>query len=104
VIEKFRELDDLDLQIQCDVFYDEKHNDDEELTAEAGCLDLNSHSDLFTAIYDRVSTNFLTLFVVFISHLHPTALCSTGDCDTKNHSQRFQCMRLAQCAAVGVYK
>ena len=54
VIDKFREVDDADLQIQCDVFYDEKHNDEEELATASDCLDLNSHSDLFTAIYDRV--------------------------------------------------
>jgi len=57
VVDKFRDLDDVDLQIQCDVFHDERHNDDEELhasTATAECVDLSSHSDLFTAIYGRV--------------------------------------------------
>ena len=54
VLDKFRELDDDDLQIQCDVFHDEKHSDDEDLATAADCLDLNSHSDLFAAIYNRV--------------------------------------------------
>jgi len=54
VIDKFRDLDDGDLQIQCDVFYDEKHNDEEELATTSNCLDLNSHSELFTAIYHQV--------------------------------------------------
>ena len=54
VIDRFRELDDDDLQIQCDVFDDEKHNDEEEFGTAAECLDLNSHSDLFSAICDRV--------------------------------------------------
>ena len=56
VIDKFREVDDADLQIQCDVFYDEKLNDEEELTTASDGLDLSSHTDLFTAIYNRVYT------------------------------------------------
>jgi len=57
VIDAFRDVDDAELQIQCDVFHDERHSDDEELTASAAdSLDLNSHSDLFAAIYDRVPT------------------------------------------------
>ena len=54
MIDKFRDVDDADLQIQCDVFCDEKHDDEEELGTEAECPDLSSHSDLFNAIYDRV--------------------------------------------------
>ena len=54
VIDKFRDVDDNELQIQCDVFHDEKHSDEEELATTADCLDLNSHYDLFAAIYDRV--------------------------------------------------
>jgi len=55
VIDKFHDVDDADLQIQCDVFYDERHNDEEEMTTASEChLDLNSHSELFNAIYDRV--------------------------------------------------
>lgn len=58
VIDKFRDVDDVALQIQCDVFYDEKHNDEEELASTSDCLDLNSHSDLFTAIYHRVCRRY----------------------------------------------
>jgi len=64
VIANLREVDDADLQIQCDVFDDEKHDDDEELAAASHCLDLNSHSDLFTAIYDRVGNTVTLLRVV----------------------------------------
>jgi len=64
VIERFRDIDDLDLQIQCDVFYDEKHNDEEELASSSDCcsLDLSSHSEIFTAIYQRVGLTHSALF------------------------------------------
>jgi len=55
VLDKFRDVDDDDLQIQCDVFYDEQHSDEEELAAlTSSCLDLNSHLDVFNAVYDQV--------------------------------------------------
>ena len=66
-IDKFRDVDDADLQIQCDVFHEEQHNDEEELSSMVSdCLDLNSHSELFAAIYDRVRPSAK-------SSLHPSS-------------------------------
>ncbi|CAG2197982.1 Inverted formin-2 [Mytilus edulis] len=55
LIHKLRDEDDEDLQIQCDVFEDEKHEDDEELsegTPEG--LDITDHHKIFTAIFQKV--------------------------------------------------
>ena len=54
MLDKLREVDDRDLQIQCDVFFDEKQADEDEMSAAEAGLDLNSHTDVFNAIYDRV--------------------------------------------------
>ncbi|XP_071126206.1 inverted formin-2-like isoform X2 [Mytilus edulis] len=55
LIHKLRDEDDEDLQIQCDVFEDEKHEDDEELSESTPeGLDITDHLKIFTAIFQKV--------------------------------------------------
>lgn len=57
LIHKLRDEDDEDLQIQCDVFEDEKHEDDEELSESTPeGLDITDHLKIFTAIFQKVSS------------------------------------------------
>jgi hypothetical protein len=61
IIHNLRDEDDEDLQIQCDVFEDEKHEDDEELaehTPEG--IDITDHQKLFTAVFQKVCNTIYT--------------------------------------------
>ena len=60
IIHNLRDEDDEDLQIQCDVFEDEKHEDDEELaehTPEG--VDITDHQKVFTAIFQKVCNTIM---------------------------------------------
>ena len=55
IINTMRDIDDDDVQVQCDVFYDEKQEDDEAMSMEKpNGLDLNSHNEVFNAIFQKV--------------------------------------------------
>ena len=55
MINSMRDIDDDDIQVQCDVFYDEKQEDDESWSVEKPHgVDLNSHTDVFNAIFHKV--------------------------------------------------
>lgn len=55
LIHNLRDEDDEDLQIQCDVFEDEKHEDEEELSENTPeGLDITDHHKIFTAIFQKV--------------------------------------------------
>ena len=55
IISGFRDEDDDDLLIQCDVFYDEKLCDDEALAeAHPGGVDIDNHQDVFNAVFKQV--------------------------------------------------
>ena len=56
IVKELRDLDDDELTIQCDVFCDEKHADEDAMAAEENLtgVDLTSHQDVFSAIYEQV--------------------------------------------------
>ena len=55
IIHSLRDEDDEDLRIQCDVFEDEKHEDEEELAEiTPDNVDITDHQKLFTAIFQKV--------------------------------------------------
>ena len=58
IISRLRDIDDENLQIQCDVFCDEKLEDEEELAVlkQVDGIDLNSHTDVFNAIIEKASS------------------------------------------------
>ena len=55
IIEDLRNEDDDDLIIQCNVFDDEKQEDDEDMAAlnPAG-IDISNTQDVFNALYEKV--------------------------------------------------
>ncbi|XP_012943896.1 protein diaphanous homolog 2, partial [Aplysia californica] len=67
IIPDLRNLNDKELDIQCDVFDDFKHDDDEELAASfTESVDVTNHKELFDVIFEKVyntplSDKFLTI-------------------------------------------
>ena len=60
LISDLRNIDDEKLIIQCDVFDENKHADDEEIVAlNPACVDINSHREVFNAVFHKV--DILTL-------------------------------------------
>ena len=55
LLSDFADDDNEDLQIQCDVFFEFKQEDDD---VTEGGLNLDSHVDLFNAIFNKVSLRF----------------------------------------------
>lgn len=56
-----RDIDDDDLNIQCDVFDDEKHDDDEELAAmTSAALDISNPDEVFKVVLQKVSQRLPT--------------------------------------------
>ncbi len=51
----YRDIDDDDVQVQLDVFQEDKHDDDEAVSAAhpAG-IDINNHNQLFNALFQKV--------------------------------------------------
>ena len=60
------EEQDPDLTVQLDVFDEQKANDDEALPGPQG-VDLNSHLDVFHAVFKQVST-WDTLVFIYVNH------------------------------------
>ncbi|XP_078330126.1 inverted formin-2-like [Crassostrea virginica] len=55
LISDLRNIDDEKLIIQCDVFDENKHADDEEISAlNPACVDINSHREVFNAVFHKV--------------------------------------------------
>lgn len=55
IIPNLRNDNDKELDIQCDVFDDFKHDDDEELAATISeNVDISNHRDLFDVIFSKV--------------------------------------------------
>ena len=60
--------DDPELQIQCDVFFEERLGDEEEwLASRPSGLDLDSHADVFNAILDKVVVS--SVFIYSLIHV-----------------------------------
>ena len=58
MIDKFRDVTDENLVIQCDVFFDEKQSDEDELSTKSQSvgININNHVEVFNAVYQRVSS------------------------------------------------
>ena len=55
VLNTLRDIDDEPLQLQCDVYYEEEHEDNELLSEDVAVgLDITSHNDVFNALYNKV--------------------------------------------------
>lgn len=62
VIDDLRNEDDEELIIQCNVFDDEKQDDDESFNAQNPVgVDINDHNAVFNALYEKVKDFFFTL-------------------------------------------
>ena len=56
VLNTLRDIDDEPLQLQCDVYYEEEHEDNELLAEDvAEGLDITSHNDVFNALFNKVA-------------------------------------------------
>lgn len=55
ILPSLREKDDEDLLVQCLTFEDAKGDDDEELMQLYGGIDMNSHQEVFTTLFNKVS-------------------------------------------------
>ena len=56
VLNTLRDTDDEPLQLQCDVYYEEEHEDNELLSEDvADRLDITSHNDVFNALFNKVA-------------------------------------------------
>ncbi|XP_078262602.1 inverted formin-2 isoform X2 [Rhinoraja longicauda] len=56
ILPSLREKDDEDLLVQCLTFEDTKGDDDEELMKLYDGIDMNSHQEVFTALFNKVSS------------------------------------------------
>ena len=55
VLNTLRDVDEESLQVQCDVYYEEEHEDNEQLSEDvADGLDITSHADVFHALFNKV--------------------------------------------------
>ncbi|XP_039597861.1 inverted formin-2 isoform X1 [Polypterus senegalus] len=73
---KLREEDDNDLLIQCDTFEETMNEDEEELMKIYGGIDMSNHQEVFTALFNKVSSypsslHFLSILQDLL-HLGPT--------------------------------
>ncbi|XP_069494246.1 inverted formin-2 isoform X3 [Ambystoma mexicanum] len=57
VLTKLRDLEDEDLEIQASVFEDIKGEDDDELFAIYGGIDMNNHHEVFSTLFNKVSSS-----------------------------------------------
>ena len=55
-VDRLRDSENEELLIQCDVFLDEKQNDDDDLGSNNQLLDINSHQQVFNAVFQKVRT------------------------------------------------
>lgn len=54
----FREEDDEDLIIQCEAFEEAMAEDEDELLRLYGGIDMSNHQEVFTSLFNKVSTVF----------------------------------------------
>ena len=78
-VDRLRDSENEELLIQCDVFLDEKQNDDDDLGSNNQLLDINSHQQVFNAVFQKVRTaasyrvSFWAVFCGFAS-IQPSSL------------------------------
>lgn len=57
----YRDIEDEDLLIQCETFEEAKTEDDEELLRICDGIDMNSHQDVFSSLFNKVSNIFFLM-------------------------------------------
>ncbi|XP_070843078.1 inverted formin-2-like isoform X2 [Chaetodon trifascialis] len=57
VLPRLREMEDQDLNIQCDAFEDSLTEDEEEMERLFGGIDMSSHQQVFTSLFTKVSSS-----------------------------------------------
>ncbi|XP_071086778.1 inverted formin-2-like isoform X2 [Haliotis cracherodii] len=91
LVHAMRDIDDDDLNIQCDVFDDEKHDDDEELAAmTSAALDISNPEEVFKVVLQKVyNTPHADVFLSILQSLLQI------DPDTHISDNQWKLMELA---------
>ncbi|XP_070607427.1 inverted formin-2 isoform X2 [Erythrolamprus reginae] len=76
ILSKLRDIEDEDLLIQCETFEEAKTEDDEELLRLCDGIDMNSHQDVFSSLFNKVSSSPVSVQLLSILqsllHLEPS--------------------------------
>ncbi|KAG8126550.1 hypothetical protein E2320_021800 [Naja naja] len=76
ILSKLRDIEDEDLLIQCETFEEAKTEDDEELLRICDGIDMNSHQDVFSSLFNKVSSSPVSVQLLSILqsllHLEPS--------------------------------
>ncbi|XP_066485576.1 inverted formin-2 isoform X2 [Tiliqua scincoides] len=56
ILTKLRDIEDVDLLIQCETFEDAKSEDDEELLRICDGIDMSNHQEVFSSLFNKVSS------------------------------------------------
>ncbi|XP_054826984.1 inverted formin-2 isoform X2 [Eublepharis macularius] len=76
ILTKLRDIEDEDLLIQCETFEEAKSEDDEELLRICDGIDMNSHHEVFSSLFNKVSSYPVSVQLLSILqsllHLEPS--------------------------------
>ncbi|XP_015670109.1 inverted formin-2 [Protobothrops mucrosquamatus] len=76
ILSKLRDIEDEDLLIQCETFEEAKTEDDEELLRICDGIDMNNHQDVFSSLFNKVSSSPVSVQLLSILqsllHLEPS--------------------------------
>ncbi|XP_039208464.1 inverted formin-2 isoform X1 [Crotalus tigris] len=76
ILSKLRDIEDEDLLIQCETFEEAKTEDDEELLRICDGIDMNNHQDVFSSLFNKVSSSPVSIQLLSILqsllHLEPS--------------------------------
>ncbi|XP_075782571.1 inverted formin-2 isoform X2 [Pelodiscus sinensis] len=76
ILTKLRDIEDEDLLIQCETFEESKSEDDEELLKICDGIDMNSHHEVFSCLFNKVSSSPVAIQLLSILqtllHLEPS--------------------------------
>ncbi|XP_007473530.2 inverted formin-2 isoform X3 [Monodelphis domestica] len=75
ILTKLRDIEDLDLLIQCETFEEAKSEDDEELLRIFDGIDMSSHQEVFSTLFNKVSCSPISVQLLSVLqgllHLEP---------------------------------
>ncbi|XP_020835130.1 inverted formin-2-like isoform X1 [Phascolarctos cinereus] len=76
VLTKLRDIEDVDLLIQCETFEEAKSEDDEELLRVCDGIDMSNHQEVFSTLFNKVSCSPISVQLLSVLqgllHLEPT--------------------------------
>ncbi|XP_050810062.1 inverted formin-2 isoform X14 [Gopherus flavomarginatus] len=76
ILNKLRDIEDEDLFIQCETFEESKAEDDEELLKICDGIDMNNHQEVFSCLFNKVSSSPVAIQLLSILqtllHLEPS--------------------------------